>query len=65
MALAAYFYLRLSLPQVTGDIEVAGLEAPVEVLRDAHGIPHIFARSEGDAQFALGFVHAQDRLWQL
>jgi penicillin amidase len=64
-ALGAYFYLRLSLPQATGEIEVAGLEAPVEVLRDAHGIPHIFARSEGDAQFALGFVHAQDRLWQL
>jgi penicillin amidase len=37
----------------------------VEVLRDAQGIPHIFARSERDAQFALGFVHAQDRLWQL
>jgi penicillin amidase len=63
--LGAYFYLRLSLPQVAGEIELAGLEAPVEVLRDAHGIPHIFARSESDAQFALGFVHAQDRLWQL
>jgi penicillin amidase len=65
VALGAYFYLRLSLPQVAGEIEVAGLAAPVEVLRDAHGIPHIFARSESDAQFALGFVHAQDRLWQL
>jgi penicillin amidase len=64
-ALGGYFYLRLSLPQLTGEVELAGLEAPVEVLRDAHGIPHIFARSERDAQFALGFVHAQDRLWQL
>jgi penicillin amidase len=64
-ALGAYFYLRLSLPQVAGEIEVAGLNAPVEVLRDAHGIPHVFAQSESDAQFALGFVHAQDRLWQL
>ena len=64
-ALSAYFYLRLSLPQTSGEIAVAGLDAPVEVLRDAHGIPHIFARSESDAQFALGFVHAQDRLWQL
>ena len=65
VAAGGYFYARLSLPQIEGEIAVAGLEAPVEVLRDAHGIPHIFARSERDAQFALGFVHAQDRLWQL
>ncbi|HTM61435.1 MAG TPA: penicillin acylase family protein [Burkholderiales bacterium] len=63
--LAGYFYLRLSLPRVSGEIEVAGIDGAVEILRDAHGIPHIFARSERDAQFALGFVHAQDRLWQL
>ena len=63
--LGGYFYLRLSLPHVTGEIELAGLGAEVEVLRDRHGIPHIFAKSEADAQFALGFVHAQDRLWQL
>ena len=61
----AYSYLRLSLPQTTGEITVAGLGAPVEVLRDEHGVPHIFAHSEADVQFALGFVHAQDRLWQL
>jgi len=60
-----YFYMRLSLPQTAGEIEVAGIDGAVEILRDAHGIPHIFARSERDAQFALGFVHAQDRLWQL
>ena len=64
-ALGGYFYLRLSLPQTSGVIELAGLGAEVEVLRDPHGIPHIFAKSEADAQFALGFVHAQDRLWQL
>ena len=63
--LGGYFYLRLSLPQTTGELEIAGLDAPVEILRDAHGIPHVFARSERDAQFALGFLHAQDRLWQL
>jgi penicillin amidase len=62
---AAYFYLRLSLPRASGGIEISGLAAPVEVLRDAHGIPHIFAQSERDAHFALGFVHAQDRLWQM
>ena len=61
----AYLYLRLSLPTTDGEITVPGLGAPVEVLRDEHSVPHIFAQSEADAQFALGFVHAQDRLWQL
>src|SRR3954447_10380752 len=56
VAVSGYFYARLSLPQVEGEIALTGLEASVEVLRDAHGIPHIFARSERDAQFALGFV---------
>lgn len=60
-----YLYLRQSLPRTEGEIAAEGLVAPVEILRDAHGVPHIFARSERDAHFALGFVHAQDRLWQL
>jgi penicillin G amidase len=63
--LGAYGYLRLSLPQTSGEIELAGIGAPVEILRERNGIPHIFASSEADAQFALGFAHAQDRLWQL
>src|SRR5688500_5151092 len=58
-------YLRQSLPAWQGEIEVPGLTAPVEILRDRFGVPHIFAQSERDAHFALGFVHAQDRLWQL
>jgi len=62
---SAYLYLRRSLPVLEGEIAVAGLSAPVEVLRDPYGIPHIFAASVEDAQFALGFVHAQDRLWQM
>src|SRR5947207_8012591 len=60
-----YVYLRQSLPDLEGEIGVAGLGEPVEILRDRYGVPHIFARSERDAHFALGFVHAQDRLWQL
>jgi penicillin amidase len=64
-ALAAYLYLRHSLPKLDGDIAVAGAGAPVEVLRDREGVPHIFAASERDAWFAMGFVHAQDRLWQM
>ena len=64
-ALAAYGLLRFSLPKTAGELTLAGLAAPVEVLRDRHGIPHIYAASPEDAHFALGFVHAQDRLWQM
>ena len=62
---AGYIYLRLSLPKVEGELKLAGLSAQVEVQRDRYGIPHIYARSLEDAVFALGFVHAQDRLWQM
>ena len=62
---AGYGYLRLSLPKVEGEARVEGLSKTVEVLRDAYGIPHIFAQDAGDAMFTLGYVHAQDRLWQM
>ena len=62
---AAYAFLRQSLPQTGGEIRLAGVAAPVDVLRDRYGIPHIFAASAEDASFALGFAHAQDRIWQM
>jgi penicillin amidase len=60
-----YFYLQQSLPKEEGEIRLGGLGKPVEVLRDVYGIPHIRAASLEDAIYALGFVHAQDRLWQM
>jgi penicillin amidase len=54
-----------SLPTLDGELELAGLEAPVTVSRDALGVPLIEAASDVDAAMALGFVHAQDRLWQM
>ncbi len=54
-----------SLPDHDGTVRLDGLEAPVEVVRDAFGVPYIEAASERDGYFALGFVHAQDRLWQM
>lgn len=60
-----YVWLLSSLPQLDGQLAVPNLEAPVDIVRDRHGIPHIYAESERDAYFALGFVHAQDRLWQM
>lgn len=52
-------------PVTRGTVGIAGLDRPVEVMRDPHGVPHIFAASERDAYRALGYVHAQDRLWQM
>lgn len=57
--------LRASLPQQEGRVTLDGLEAPVRVTRDRWGVPLIEAASEHDAWAALGFVHAQDRLWQM
>ncbi|MGD9537918.1 MAG: penicillin acylase family protein [Alphaproteobacteria bacterium] len=65
LAAAAYLWLRTSLPVVDGEVAVAGADGPIEVVRDANAIPHIFASTERDAFFGLGFVHAQDRLWQM
>ncbi len=60
-----YLWLRGSLPETRGTIEIAGFEASVEVLRDADGLVTIRAGGERDAARALGYVHAQDRLWQM
>ncbi len=54
-----------ALPSYDGSEAVPGLDAPVEIVRDAHAIPHIYAQSPRDGAFAMGYVHAQDRLWQL
>src|SRR5829696_1244706 len=57
--------LRRSLPKLEGTVELPGLEEPVEVLRDRYGVPQIFARNERDLFFAQGYVHAQDRFFQM
>lgn len=63
--LAGYFWLRTSLPLTNGTVRVAGVDGPIEIVRDADGVPHIFATTDHDAFYALGYVHAQDRLWQM
>jgi penicillin amidase len=54
-----------ALSVIAGDISVAGLNHPVEVIRDKWGVAHIYARTVDDLFFAQGFVAAQDRLWQM
>lgn len=56
---------RASLSQIDGSLAVPGLKAPVEVIRDRWGVPHIYAQSTEDLYFAQGYVMAQDRLWQM
>jgi penicillin amidase len=56
---------REALAPIEGEIALDGLQAPVEVLRDRWGVPHIYASTLEDLFFAQGFVAAQDRLWQL
>ncbi len=65
LILAMLWYRSASQPQIDGSMRLEGIQATVEIVRDAEGIPHIYAKSAEDAYFALGFVHAQDRLWQL
>ena len=61
----AYYVLSRSLPDYDEDFALPGISAPVEVVRNNANVPHIFGKSEADVFFALGFVHAQDRLWQM
>lgn len=56
---------RKRLPQINGTIKLSGISKSVEIIRDRWGIPHIFAQDEADLFFAQGFIHAQDRLWQM
>jgi penicillin amidase len=57
--------MNANLPQIDGTLSVFGLAAPVTIVRDAHGVPHIHAHSMNDLVFAQGYVTAQDRLWQM
>ena len=59
------WYSRRAHPKVSGTIRVEGLTAPVEIYRDKDGIPHIYAQTDEDLFFGQGFVHAQDRFWQM
>jgi penicillin amidase len=65
VACVASVYLYRSLPKVRGTEYVAGISAPVEIVRDRYAVPHIYAATRGDALFGLGYAHAQDRLWQM
>jgi len=60
-----WWSIQRSNPQLDGKLTLDAFAAPVEILRDKHGIPHIYAQSRADLYRAQGFVHAQDRRWQM
>jgi penicillin amidase len=57
--------VRRSFPQTGGELHLSGLDGPVDIYRDSYGVPHIYASSEHDLFFAQGYIHAQDRFWQM
>ena len=60
------FIFKNSLkPNYKGDLELTSLQSEVEVFYDEYGVPHIYAQNQNDAYIALGYAHAQDRLWQM
>jgi len=65
LAIAATIFVQTHRPDYSGNITLAQLENEVEVYYDTYGIPHIYGETEKDAFRALGYVHAQDRLWQM
>ena len=60
-----YYILSRSLPDYNEDFTLPGISAPVEIVRNNNNVPHIFGKTETDVYYALGFAHAQDRLWQM
>lgn len=64
-AASAFAILRATVPTPSGTISIAGLRGAVVIIRDKEGVPHIFGKQSYDLCVAIGFAHAQDRLWQM
>ena len=65
IALALFIYLQTSKPKYEGEENLADISKPTTVYFDEYGVPHIYADTQKDAMTTLGYVHAQDRLWQM
>ncbi|MCP6759332.1 MAG: penicillin acylase family protein [Fischerella sp. CENA71] len=65
MSSAIAYTIHHSWPQESGEIRLPGLQSQVEVRRDRSGIPHIYAQNTHDLFMAQGYIHAQDRFWQM
>lgn len=65
LAIVAYIFIQSLKPTYDGEIQLENLKETVNVYYDTYGIPHIYAKNDTDGFHALGYVHAQDRLWQM
>ncbi|MCK5645162.1 MAG: penicillin acylase family protein [Anaerolineales bacterium] len=65
LVILGFVLIRQSFPQIDGSISITGLDGEVEVIRDSMGVPHIYASTLNDLFMAQGFVHAQDRFFQM
>ena len=66
LAVGLIYYLgSRSLPQYEQSFTGSGITSDIEIIRDNHAVPHIFAAADRDVFFGLGYAHAQDRLWQM
>ncbi|SOE20695.1 penicillin amidase [Spirosomataceae bacterium TFI 002] len=65
LALGVYLFLKSTLPNYDDELKLAGLVDKVEVIYDEYAVPHIYAQNEHDVYFAFGYVHAQERLFQM
>ena len=64
-ALSIFIYLQTTKPQYEGEVGLKNISKETTVYFDDYGVPHIYAASQKDALTVLGYVHAQDRLWQM
>ncbi|MGL2964976.1 penicillin acylase family protein [Flavobacterium sp. XGLA_31] len=65
VTVTAFSYLEYSKPQYDGELSLKNITKETTVYFDEYGVPHIYAANQKDAMTALGYVHAQDRLWQM
>ena len=63
--ISSYFLTIRSIPNYNADYQLKGLRDELNIIRDSFNVPHIISKNDNDAFFGLGFVHAQDRLWQM
>ena len=65
VAIGYHVIFRRPLPRTSGELAIEGLDGTVEITRDSRGVPHVVATTRRDAWLAVGFLHAQDRMWQM
>ncbi len=63
--IAVLGYIQTTKPKYEGEEDIANISRPTTVYFDEYGVPHIYAETQKDAMTTLGYVHAQDRLWQM